>query len=212
MSSICSALHKLLNGIERFKFPFDSNRIPQNGIYVLFELGEKAHNLDKIVRVGTHTGNNQLPSRLKQHFINENKDRSVFRKNIGRALLAKSRDPFLKQWNIDLTTRKAKEKYGKQIDFNKQREIERQVTEYIQDRFSFIVFPVKEKAKRLELESKIISTVSRCDECRPSENWLGLYSPIAKIRESGLWLTNELYKVPLSEADFDDLKELISNC
>ena len=212
MSSICNALHGLFNGIERFKFPFDSSRIPQNGIYVLFELEERAHNLDRIVRVGTHTGNGQLPSRLKQHFINENKDRSIFRKNIGRALLAKSRDPFLKQWNIDLTTRKAKEKYGKQVDFDKQREIERQITEYIQGYFSFIAFPVKEKAIRLELESKIISTVSRCDECRPSESWLGLYSPRAKIRESGLWLVNELYKEPLSEADFDDLREIISNC
>lgn len=211
MSWICNALHELFNGLERFTFPFDSSRIPPNGIYILFELGEKAHNRDRIVRVGTHTGNDQLPPRLKQHFINENKDRSIFRKNIGRAFLAKSGDPFLKQWDIDLTMRKAKEKYGKQVDFDKQGEIERQITEYIQDHFSFIAFPLREKTKRLELESEIISTISLCDECRPSESWLGLYSPRAKIRESGLWLVNELYKGPLSETGFDDLKKLINS-
>jgi hypothetical protein len=65
---------------------------------------------------------------------------------------------------------------------------------------------VDEKVKRLLWESKIISTVSQCKECRPSENWLGLHSPKEKIRESGLWLVNELYKQPLYESDFEVLK------
>ncbi len=71
------------------------------------------------------------------------------------------------------------------------------MSSYIRDAFSFAVFEVKSKEQRLDLESKIISTVSLCDECRPSQNWLGLSSPKEKIRESGLWLVNELYKVPL---------------
>ena len=40
--------------------------------------------MDRIVRIGTHTGENQLRSRLMQHFVKENKNRSIFRKNIGR--------------------------------------------------------------------------------------------------------------------------------
>jgi hypothetical protein len=36
---------------------------------------------------------------LKEHFVNENKDRSIFRKNIGRALLNKDNDYFIEQWN-----------------------------------------------------------------------------------------------------------------
>jgi len=35
-----------------------------------------------------------MPSRLLQHFVMENKDRSIFRKNIGRALLARAGDPY----------------------------------------------------------------------------------------------------------------------
>ena len=45
--------------------------------------------------------------------------------------------------------------------------------------------------------------------CKPSENWLGLFSPKEKIRKGGLWLVNELYKEPLSEDDFKRLKELV---
>ena len=119
MSEICKELHVLFNRHERFEFPFDKSEIPKNGIYVLFEAGEKAHGGDRIVRVGTHTGENQLRSRLKQHYVIANKDRSIFRKNIGRAILNREDDPFLRQWNWDLTTRVAKDRYGHLMDWDK---------------------------------------------------------------------------------------------
>lgn len=205
----CSKIHKWFNSLNKLKFPFSDDDIPQNGIYVLFEKGEVAHDTDKIVRIGTHNGNNQLISRLKQHFIKENKDRSIFRKNIGRAFLNKDNDPFLKYWNLDLTTKKAKEKYATSIDFEKQYKIEEKITEYLQENFSFVVFEVEEKEKRLELESKLISTVSLCRECKPSTDWLGFYSPKEKIRKSGLWLVNELYKEPLSDNDLKVLEKML---
>ena len=62
--------HNFFNGLKRFRFPFNERDIPLNGIYVLFEKGEKAHDCERIVRIGTHTGNNQLRSRLYQHFLN----------------------------------------------------------------------------------------------------------------------------------------------
>jgi aspartate oxidase len=80
MSQTCNSIHNLFNNLKRINFPFDNSDIPKNGIYILFEKGELAHNHDRIVRIGTHTGRDQLLSRLKQHFINENKDRSIFRK------------------------------------------------------------------------------------------------------------------------------------
>ncbi len=209
MSEICQQLHDLFNSLSRCRFPFDKAVIPRNGIYVLFEKGEFAHGLDRIVRVGTHTGDGQLPSRLKQHFVNENKDRSIFRKNIGRALLQSVNDPFLEQWNWDLTTKKAKEKYRPLLDEAKQRQVERAVTAYIRENFSFVVFRVDEKVERLMWERKIISTVSRCQECRPSTSWLGKHSPKEKIRESGLWLVNELYKEGLSFSEYEKLKQII---
>lgn len=209
MSQLCSEIHQLFNQLNRFSFPFDKRDISDNGIYILFEKGESGHGKDRIVRVGTHTGERQLRSRLKQHFIRENKDRSIFRKNIGRAILNHRSDPFLQQWNLDLTTSEAKDKYKAIVDFDKQKGVEKEVTEYIQNSFSFNVFRVDDKEERLGLESKIISTVSLCTDCFPSDNWLGLYSPKQKIRQSGLWLVNELYKVQLSNDGVEEMRILL---
>jgi hypothetical protein len=73
------------------------------------------------------------------------------------------------------------------------------------------VIPIEDKDKRLDIESKIISAISLCKSCSPSENWLGLSSPKSKIKQSGLWLVNELYKQPLNSEEFDELKKLLNN-
>lgn len=209
MSKRCHDLHNLLKNQKKYDFSFDEKDIPQNGIYVLFQKGEIGHDTDRIVRIGTHTGNNQLRSRLKQHFLNENKDRSIFRKNIGRCLLNKKKDKYLDIWELDLTKRVNKDKYISLIDKEYQVKIEKEITKLLQDNFYFIVIKVDDKNLRLMMESKLISTVSKCDECKPSNDWLGLYSPKEKIRESGLWLVNELYKNELSDKNFKLLKMLL---
>jgi hypothetical protein len=208
---ICAWLHTSFNRLERFRFPFDPTSIPTDGIYILFEQGERAHGGDRIVRVGTHTGNSQLRSRLEQHFLVENKDRSIFRKNIGRALLAKAKDPCAADWERDLTTRIAKDKYPLLVRSERIRQIEGEVSRYIQTNISFAVFEVREKTDRLRFESRIISTVSLCPRCKPSpeSTWLGLASPKEKIRKSGLWLVNELFGEPLSAEDHSQLKEML---
>lgn len=209
MSNECASIHWLTNELENHRFPFGKSKIPFNGIYVLFQKGENGHQQDRIVRIGTHTGDRQLQSRLKQHFLNKNKDRSIFRKNIGRALLNQRNDPFLKFWNVDLTTKIAREKYPQLVGSPYKLEIESQVSQYIQDNFSFGVFEVQSKEERLEIESKLISTVSWCDECKPSCSWLGKSSPKEKIVKSGLWLVNELYKTPFGASDIGHLSRLI---
>lgn len=206
MSKNCNTIHQWFNGMKKCTFPFDKKDIPENGIYILFEKREFAHSTNRIVRIGTHTGHNQLRSRLFQHFLKENKDRSIFRKNIGRALLNRDKDSFLEKWELDLTTRNAKDRHSDSVDFDKQKEIEKRVTKFIQDNFSFVVFQIDDKDKRLYFESRIISTVSLCEECKPSENWLGNYSPKEKIRKSGLWIVNELWKTPLTDEDIIELK------
>lgn len=209
VSEICHTIRQWFNGIKKHSFPFDKQDIPKNGIYILFEKGEFAHSTSRIVRIGTHTGKNKLPSRLKEHFVNENKDRSIFRKNIGRALLNKDKDVYLKTWDINFKIKINQEKYRYLWDIQKEKEIEKRVTEYIRDNISFVTFQIEDKKKRHELESKIISTVSLCDECTPSPNWLGLFSPVEKIRRSGLWLVNELWKTPLSEDNLKELKNIL---
>jgi hypothetical protein len=123
-------------------------------------------------------------------------------------LLNRDKDRFLEQWELDLTERKAKDRFANGIDFMKQKEVEKRVTEHIQKNFSFITLGIKDKAKRLEFESKIISTVSLCDECRPSQNWFGLFSPKDKIKESGLWQVNELNKTQLNGNEISDLQKI----
>lgn len=121
----------------------------------------------------------------------------------------KSQDVFLEQWQIDLTTRVARAEYAHEIDFDKLKNVEREVTTYIQKAFKFVVFPVDEKSNRLELESKLISTISLCNECSASAKWLGQHSPVEKIRQSGLWLVNELYKIPFAQHEVDELRSLL---
>jgi hypothetical protein len=209
MNNYCKYIHGVFNSINKITFPFDKSKIPLNGIYILFENGEFAHSTNRIVRVGTHTGDNNLSNRLKEHFMKENKDRSIFRKNIGRSILNKNHDPFLDFWELDLTTKRAKDKYIKKVDMKKQRDVENEVTKYIQNSFSFILVEIDDKSIRLTLESKIISTVSLCSECKPSENWLGNHSPEEKIKKSGLWLVNGLWKIPLNENDINYLESKI---
>lgn len=199
VADICHTLHQWFNSLPVHQFRFCEKDIPLNGIYILFEEGETAHGTRRIVRIGTHTGNNQLRSRLRQHFLNKSKDRSIFRKNVGRCLLNRDGDPFLPMWELDLTTSAAKIMYAGKIDLKRQQEIEDMVSAYMQAHLRFVVFEVPEMEQRLELESRIISTVSLCPQCGPSKHWLGLHSPKQKICKCGLWQVNELYKQPFSQ-------------
>lgn len=195
----CNSIHQYFQDLKRFTFPFDHREIVDNGVYVLFEKGENGHGGDRIVQIGTHRGENQLIPRLKQHFVKENKDRSILRKNIGRCFLNRDSDPFLKKWNLDLTSREAKMKHSQKVNYDYQEKIESKVSGYIQGSFTFSVIKVSRQDKRSLLKSRIISTISQCDSCNPSENWLGKHLPKKKIRESGLWQEKELYKKPISD-------------
>ena len=188
----CDLIHSFANSLPRFEYPFDESKLPENGGYFFFEKGETYKGMDRIVRIGTHTGDGNLPSRLVQHLNKENKDRSIFRKNNGRALLNKANDSFLEQWNLDLTTKAAKEKYAASINYEKLLDTEKRVSDYMRQKLSFSVFEVATKENRLSMESLLIKTISVCEDFKASDNWLGNSSPISKIRDSGLWLVNEL--------------------
>lgn len=209
--SIIQKLHDIFNARERLKFPFESkiNFIPPNGLYIMFEKGEIYNGLDRIVRVGTHTGDGQLRSRLKQHFVKENKNRSIFRKNIGRCFLNAVNNPYLSTWEIDTTSKKDKVKNIGLIDINLEAKLERRISEYIQNQFSFTVFAVHDKEARLFWESKIASTLAQASDFIPSSGWLGLSSTKDKIKEKGLWQVNSLGGPPLTKEELQNLIELL---
>ncbi len=192
MSRECKDLHDYVRSLKRYTFPFDKNEVYKNGVYILFEKNEFGHNGDRIVRIGSHTGNDNLVKRLEEHFLKENKDRSIFRKNIGRALLNKNSDSYLDIWDIDLTSKKAREEYRPFIKRDYQELIEKQVSDYIRDNFTFSVIEVLDREERLSLEKRLIKIVSSCNECYPSNHWLGKFSTIDKIRMSGLWQSQHI--------------------
>lgn len=208
---MCQGLHELFRdpALPRHRFPFDGGEMPMNGIYVLFEEGEAGHGGERIVRIGTHTGEGQLRSRLAQHFLTANKDRSIFRKNIGRAMLRRDGDSYLEVWQIDFTTRAKREAFGQRRDEAHQARIEEQVSAYIRERFAFVVFELAEKADRLHWEELLIATVAACPNCGPSEDWLGTHSPVAKIRDGGLWLVQGLKGQVMGGADLQTLRKLV---
>ena len=148
-------------------------------------------------------------------FVKENKNRSIFRKNIGRAFLHKEQHPYAEKWEYDTTSREGKEKYSKLLDIDFEKALEKRISDYIHQNLSFVVFEVKTKEERLFWESRIIATLSNAGKAReivPSEKWLGNSSPKECIPESGLWLVNELYKQGLSEEEFENLKKLVTRC
>ena len=202
-------LHKIFNGLERFTYPFENrlNEMPDNGIYVKFEKGESYNNLDRIVRIGTDTGENNLKKRLIEHFVTENKNRSIFRKNIGRAMLNKDNNSYLNFWELDTTSKADKEKNLKYINVDLEAEIEAEISSYIKTNFSFCVFNVETKEQRLFWESKLISTLAY--QSKPSKNWLGNFSTKEKIKQSGLWQVQGLNKPKLTSDEFDNLKLLV---
>ena len=144
-TTLCYELHKLFNSMQRYTFG-TIDEIPfNNGIYIFFQKGEKYGEFDRIVRVGTDTGQNQLKSRMRQHLIKENKDRSIFRKNIGRAMLAKQNNALLDYWNIDFTTKKNKELLFDEKKSIECSVIESKISDFMRENFSFVVFNVDTK-------------------------------------------------------------------
>lgn len=187
MSEACERIHASVNRLEILNNHLGEFDIPSNGLYIMFERGEHAHRGRRIVRIGTHTGNGNLKQRIQEHYEKENKDRSIFRKNIGLALLNKNNDSFIEQWKLDLTSASSRKKFENVIDYKYLHYIEKEVTKVIRNNFSVVVIREDSKEKRLKIEAGLIASVANCEECRPSNSWFGKYSPKEKIRESGLW-------------------------
>jgi len=224
MSELCKWLHEQLQQLPLIKFPFNLEQLPDNGIYFFYEQGEIwGHGGDKprIVRIGTHRDGN-FRSRIAEHYLldeskmnfDKNKakpsDRSIFRKNIGRALLNRHNDKYLQVWEIDFTIKKNRENFRHLRDIEKEIEIESEITIILRKNFSFRYLELGSQAERIGtagLESSLIGTISHCKLCRPSNKWLGKDSPKKQIKESGLWLVQHLKANGINERD----KKIISS-
>ena len=209
MSETCKWIHEQLELLPIFKYPFDSKLLPNNGIYFFYEEGENSdhgngRNRSRIVRIGTHKENN-FKSRISEHFLlNESKmkftqtnpkpsDRSIFRKNIGRALLNKRRDfDYLRIWEIDFTSSINRTNHSHLRNIEKERDIEYQITELLRKGFYFRLISLEGQKKRMGksgIESRLIGQVASCEVCKPSDDWLGKFSTKPPIKNGKLWLS-----------------------
>lgn len=199
-------LHQLFRGLPVYNWRTIDEIAFQDGIYIVFEKGENYRGGARIVRVGTHTSPGRLKQRLKDHFIRENHNGSIFRKNIGRAILNRDHDPYLSIWTLD--TSKAPN-IGKE-DKVKETEIERRVSAYMREAFTFCVFKIENTEDRLRFEEAIIATLNRAYDFRASREWLGNSSPEWEIRQSGMWLKQGLDAKPLTDDEFQRLSQIES--
>ncbi|MFA5675604.1 MAG: DUF6884 domain-containing protein [Christensenellales bacterium] len=209
--TICYRLHELFNSMTRFRWDTINDIRFSNGIYIVFEDGEKYHNLDRIVRVGTHRSDGRLKGRLKDHFLKANKDGSIFRKNIGRSILNENNHPYLSLWNMNTGKPDIVAQMGNRYDPVFQKKLEQQISGYIRTHFSFVCFPVSSEAERLRLEEGIIATLHSTADFLPSPEWKGRFSPERKIVQSGMWLKDGLTAAPLFESEYATIEQHCSD-
>ena len=191
MSDKCARLHELIHSLKRYKFSNYNkykSEIPECGIHVLFEEGEKGHQGRRIVWIGEAM---QLDKIIYSHIacVNDGglKDRrygSRFQKNINSALseLSKLSGSVYKQ---------------------------QPSREYIKKNVAFSAFEIADKEDRSKFKAKIIATVAQCKDCKPSVNWLGRNSDKKKVREIGLWQEQHIDDELLNAEDFTNLSKLI---
>lgn len=223
----CLWLHEAVTQLPMITFPFTVNSSPTDGIYFFYERGENWGHGDarpKVVRVGTHKNGN-FRSRIAEHYVFDDrrmnfnksqpapKDRSIFRKNLGRSLIVKHKLDYLSVWEIDFTTKQNVTRFSYLRNIPQEQELEREISNILRTTFSFRVISVREQAARMGprgLESQLIATFAQCELCRPSENWLGRFSPERRIRESGLWQVQHLKSTSLTREDRRRVQDIIS--
>lgn len=85
------------------------------------------------------------------------------------------------------------------------KKMEEKVSSYMRNNLSFTIIKIEDTDDKIKLESKLISTISWYKKYDIlSSDWLGNFSPKLKIRESGLWLVQELHKEPFSDSWLED--------
>lgn len=204
---ICERVHKLIRRLSCHKNP---NEVAfTNGLYFFYETGEKSPHDTKgrIVRIGNHPRKQDgLKERLRMHYTS-NKNSSVFRKFLGGALLRKAdpNGPCLKPGP-------GKGHWEKQDAHHclRCRSLEKEVSQLLRHSFSFRCIEIKDKELRNLLEKKLIGSVSFCEICAPSADWLGQDVYNDKVKDSGLWNSNHVRgKDQMTFRDLEKIKQYV---
>jgi hypothetical protein len=211
MTDLYDYIHEYFNNQQRYSFPYDRKHIKEltasNGLYVLFEKGEKYNEFDRIVRIGSHDGDDNLIKRLGHHFMKDKHRGSVFRKHIGRCFLNFENNDYLEHWDRPFKSRVEKAKHAQFVDLEYEKVYEKMVTKHIHEKLSFAVIPkVFDREQRDRIESGLISGLNKSPNKISSENWLGNFHPDHRIRNAKIWNIEYLNHTPL---DMNEFRELI---
>lgn len=186
-AAACSRIHSILDSLPVWTQP--RHVTFSNGLYFFYERGETSpHTRDaRVVRVGNHPrAENGLAGRLRAHYQPRvgAKNRSVFRRYLGGALIRRS-DP-------DSPCLAPAAGHGhwerqQQSECPRCEPFEGLVTETLRSEFSFRCVQIDDPAERNDLEARLVATLAACTVCSPSTKWLGLHAYPARVRKSGLW-------------------------
>lgn len=170
---------------------------PERGVYFFFEPGEdrtESGSGPRVVRVGTHAitaaSRTTLWKRLSQHRGNAgdgggNHRGSVFRKHVGRAVMARDASLEFPMWGNGNTA-------SRQARLSEQ-PLERKVSEVIRA-MPFVVLAIPDApgadSRRAYVERNAIALLSnhgRVPLDPSSSGWLGRFCPSERVQRSGLW-------------------------
>jgi hypothetical protein len=170
--------------------------LPEKGVYIFLDPAETSawSNGPRIVRIGTHAvsegSKSSLRTRLRNHLgpahgVGSHRG-SIFRLHVGRAMLeAEGRN------GAEVLTWGVGQQSPKPVPDNEIAH-ERRVTDYLQ-RLEVFVFDIDDPPSKTSLralaETQLIGlmTADGLPLEPASAGWLGLRSPMAPIRETGLW-------------------------
>ena len=227
MSDFCQRIHEILGPAPFLRYPFSMETLPSEAIYFMYQDGETwghGGNRPRIVQIGTQRDGN-FAARLAEHFVlNERKmdfdgespapkDRSILRKTIGRALLARASDPYFEMWNRDCTTKAERDRYGMNRDILKEQQLEREITVLLREHFFVRYLPVSAEEERMgqgSITRRLIATIAQCGCCHASPLWLGRYSPSETIRHCYLWQVQHTNGAATEAGDLEYLEGLVA--
>jgi len=212
MTDLYTYIHQYFNKQSRFTFPYDGKELEDitdsNGLYVLFEKGEYFNGLDRIVRVGSHKGDNRLVKRLGDHFLSTNQRKSIFRKHIGRCFLNIVNDDYLDSWNKPFNKKVDKERYKDVVNLDYEKDYESRITGYISNSLSFTVIPeIYTKIMRDKIEEGLIAILAQSNERISSTTWLGNNHPDPIIVNAKIWNIQHVEGTQLTLQEFVDMVE-----
>jgi len=203
--SLLNGLEETVGGRRKLKNCHGRMNWPDRGVYFFFHPEETRESTDqlRLTRVGTHAvsegSGTSLWDRLRTHRGAKrgsyegggNHRGSVFRKRVGEAII--ERDELQEgypEWGVGSSA-------GRELRLA-ELEMERRVSDYLRD-LPFLWVKIDDEpgpeSDRAYIEQNAIALVSNVeDESIDSrdEDWLGHYSPVTEIRESGLWNINHV--------------------